>query len=62
MKILSFTHPQVVPKLFECLCSAEHKGRYSEECLKQRSSGALLTSIVFFFSFLLMGTLIIEFF
>ncbi len=50
MKILSsFTHPQVVPNLFECLCSAEHKGRYSEECGKQSSSGAPLTSIVFFF-------------
>ncbi len=50
MKILSsFTHPQVVPNLYECLCSAEHKGRYSEECGKQSSSGALLTSIVFFF-------------
>ncbi len=23
MKILSFTHPQVVPNLYECLCSAE---------------------------------------
>ncbi len=33
MKILSFTHPQVVPNLFEFLCSAEHKGRYSEESL-----------------------------
>ncbi len=31
MKILSsFTHPQVVPNLYECLYSAEHKGRYSE--------------------------------
>ncbi len=50
MKILSsFTHPQVVPDLYECLCSAEHKGRYSEECGKQSSSGAPLTSIVFFF-------------
>ncbi len=29
MKMLSsFTHPQVVPNLYECLCSAEHKGRY----------------------------------
>ncbi len=45
MKILSFTHPQVVPNLYECLCSAEHKGRYSEECEKQSSSGAP----VFFF-------------
>ncbi len=34
MKILSsFTHPQVVPNLFEFLCSAEHKGRYFEESL-----------------------------
>ncbi len=46
MKILSsFTHPQVVPNLYECLCSAEHKGRYSEECGKQSSSG----TPVFFF-------------
>ncbi len=52
MKILSsFTHPQVVPNLYECLCSTEHKGRYSEECGKQSSSGAPLTSIVFFFSY-----------
>ncbi len=52
MKILSsFTHPQVVLNLYECLCSAEHKGRYSEECWKQSSSGAPLTSIVFFFSY-----------
>ncbi len=49
MKILSsFTHPQVVPNLYECLCSSEHKGRYSEECGKQSSSGAPLTSIIFF--------------
>ncbi len=53
MKILSsFTHPQVFPNLYECLCSAEHKVRifkvYSEECGKQSSSGAPLTSIVFF--------------
>ncbi len=26
----SFTHPQVVPNLYEFLCS-EHKGRYLEE-------------------------------
>ncbi len=44
--IKQFTHPQVVPNLYECLCSAEHKGRYSEECGKQSSSGAPLTSIV----------------
>ncbi len=49
MKILSsFTHPQVVPDLYE-FCSAEHKVRYSEECGKQSSFGAPLTSIVFFF-------------
>ncbi len=49
MKILSsFTHPQVVPNLYECVCSAEHKERYSEECEKQSSSGAPLTSRVFF--------------
>ncbi len=45
----SFTHPQVVPNLYECLCSAEHKGRYYEECRKQSSSGTPLISIVFFF-------------
>ncbi len=34
MKILSsFTHPQVVPNLYEFLCSAKHKGRYFEESL-----------------------------
>ncbi len=34
MEILSsFTHPQEVPNLYEFLCSAEHKGRYSEESL-----------------------------
>ncbi len=49
MKILSsFTHPQVDPNLYECVCS-EHKGRYSEECGKQSRFGAPLTSIVFFF-------------
>ncbi len=32
MKILSFTHPQVDPNLYECLCS-EHKGRCFEESL-----------------------------
>ncbi len=45
----SFTHTQVVPNLYECFCSAEHKGRYSEECGKQSSFGAPLTSIVFCF-------------
>ncbi len=38
-----------IPNLYECLCSAENKGRYSEECGKQSSSGALLISVVFFF-------------
>ncbi len=48
MKILSsFTHPEVVPDLYTYLCSAEHKGRYSEECGKRSSSGAPLTSSVF---------------
>ncbi len=52
MKILSsFTHPQVDPNLYECVCSAEHKGRYSEECGKLSSSGAPLTSTVLFFSY-----------
>ncbi len=47
MKILSsFTHPQVVPNLYECVCFSEHKGRYSEECGKQSSSGSL-----YFFSY-----------
>jgi len=32
MKILSlFPHPHVVPNLYECLCSVEHRGRYFEE-------------------------------
>jgi len=36
MKILSvFTHPHVVPNLYEFNCSAEHKGRYLEECCNQ---------------------------
>ncbi len=51
IKILSFTHPQVVLNLYECLCSAEHKERYSKECGKQSSSGAPLTSIVIYFSY-----------
>jgi len=33
IKILSvFTHPHVVPNLYLFICSAEHKGRYLEEC------------------------------
>ncbi len=47
--MLSFTLPQVFPNLYECLCSAEYKGRYSEECGKQSSSGAPLTIVVFIF-------------
>jgi len=35
-KILSvFTHPHVVPNLYVFICSAEHKGRYLEECFNQ---------------------------
>ncbi len=52
MKIRSlFTHPQVVPNLYECLCSAEHKGRYFEECGKQTSSrGTIDFNSISFFS------------
>ncbi len=47
MKILSsFTHPQVVPNLYEFLCYAEHKGRYFEESLYPGCFGEPLTSIV----------------
>ncbi len=46
MKILSFTHPQVVPNLYEFLCSVEHKGRYFEESLQPGCFGAPLTSII----------------
>ncbi len=36
LKMLSsFNHPQVVPNLYECFCSAEQKGIYLEECDKQ---------------------------
>jgi len=36
MKILSvFTHPHDVPNLYVFICSAEHKGRYLEECFNQ---------------------------
>ncbi len=49
MKILSsFTHPQVVPNLYECVCSAEHKGRYSEECGKQQFWGTIDFHSIFF--------------
>jgi len=36
MTIVSvFTHPHVVPNLYVFICSAEHKGRYLEECFNQ---------------------------
>jgi len=36
MKILSvFTHRHVVANLYVFICSAEHKGRYLEECFNQ---------------------------
>ncbi len=36
MKILSsFIHPQVVPTLYECLCSAEHKEEYLKKVCYQ---------------------------
>jgi len=36
IKILSvFTHPHAVPNLNVFICSAEHKGRYLEECFNQ---------------------------
>jgi len=36
MKIMSVcTHPHVVPNLYVFICSAEHKGRYLEECFNQ---------------------------
>jgi len=38
MKILSsFSHPQVVSKLYEFLSSAEHKSRYFNECRETES-------------------------
>jgi len=46
MKILSFTHPQVVANLYEFLSSAEHKGRCFEERLGPNSCLTPLTSIV----------------
>ncbi len=47
LKILSsFTHPRVVPNLYELLCSAKHKGRYFEESLQPCCFGAPLTSMV----------------
>ncbi len=37
MKIMSsFTNPQVVPNLYEFLCSAKHKGRNFEESFVTR--------------------------
>ncbi len=47
MKILSlFIHLKLVTNLYECLCSAEHKGRYFEESVWPGCFGAPLTSIV----------------
>ncbi len=46
--VSSFTHPQVVPNLYECLFCWTQRW-YSEEWGKQSSSGTPLTSIVFFF-------------
>jgi len=47
MKILSvFTHPHVVPNLYAFICSAEHKGRYLEECFNQTDLIPQLTTIV----------------
>ncbi len=49
MNILSsFTHPQVVPNQYECLCSAENKGRYSEECGKHQFWGTIDFHSIFF--------------
>ncbi len=31
--VIIYGHPRVVPDLYKFLCSAEHKGRYLEECL-----------------------------
>ncbi len=41
-----FTHYQKVLPMYECLCSAEHKGRYFEESFLPGCFGAPLTSIV----------------
>jgi len=47
MKILSsFTHPQVVSKLYEFFSSAEHKSRYFNECQETESWWTPLTFIV----------------
>jgi len=32
MVLSSFTHPQVVPNLYEFFSSAEHKSRYFKDC------------------------------
>ncbi len=36
--VSSFTHPQVVPNLYECVCSAEHK----DDILKNEGNRAVL--------------------
>ncbi len=61
-----FTHPRVVPNLYECPLFCWTQRRYFEECGKQSSSGALLTSIVFNFfilwkSILLQNSLVTNF-
>jgi len=41
MKMLSsFTHPYVVPNLYEFLSMVEHKWRYFKECLFQKVDGS----------------------
>ncbi len=53
MNILSsFTQPQVVTNLYECVCSAEHKDRYSEECEQSETEqfwGNIDLHSIFFF-------------
>jgi len=34
-KMSVFTHPHVVPNLYVFICSADHRGRYLEECFNQ---------------------------
>jgi len=47
MKILSVvTRPHVFPNLYVFICSAEHKGRYLEECFNQ--TFFQISSYVFF--------------
>jgi len=49
MKILSvFTHSHVVPNLYVFICSAEHKGRYLEECFNQTDLNEICLIKTFF--------------